>query len=297
MRNVLAIDDEVENLLLIEEYLTDDEYEVTSVQSAEQGLAYLEAGNHVHAILLDRMMPGMNGMEFLSQVKGSQRFKNIPVIMQTAAGTPAEIAEGIEAGVFYYLTKPFKRSALLSVLRNAIKDFSVYEEVSSELTRLNESLRGIDSCTLSIRTLQEVGDMSLLICRLFPDPEHVALGVRELLINAVEHGNAGITYDEKTAIQNAGNWDEEVSRRLDLPENRGKRVNVAFQRKALEIVLRIEDQGAGFDWNAYMTIDPSRFLDSHGRGIAMSKMLSFDQVEYVAPGNIVICTKKTVPPE
>jgi hypothetical protein len=53
--------------------------------------------------------------------------------------------------------------------------------------------------------------------------------------------------------------------------------------------LTVTDQGLGFDWSDYQEIKPERLLESHGRGIAMAKALSFDHLEYVGSGNRVFC--------
>jgi len=54
-----------------------------------------------------------------------------------------------------------------------------------------------------------------------------------------------------------------------------------------EIEFIIQDQGDGFDWQNYLDISPERAFDSHGRGIAMACMYSFDKVEYHGNGNMV----------
>ena len=61
----------------------------------------------------------------------------------------------------------------------------------------------------------------------------------------------------------------------------------------------ISDQGDGFDWQPYLDIDLSRIFDTHGRGIAMARGLSFDQVEFLGKGNQVRVTvlKKPVQPK
>ncbi|HBT43645.1 MAG TPA: response regulator receiver protein, partial [Rhodospirillaceae bacterium] len=60
-------------------------------------------------------MPEMDGMEVLAKIKGDPDLKAIPVIMQTAMDLEAEIVDGIEAGVYYYLTKPYDVDVLVSV--------------------------------------------------------------------------------------------------------------------------------------------------------------------------------------
>ncbi|MBS3955383.1 MAG: response regulator [Methylomicrobium sp.] len=289
---ILAIDDEHLNLILLEEYLSEGNYEITAVQSAKAGLEQLESGHKFHAILLDRMMAEMDGMEFLELIKGNDRYKHIPVIMQTAAATQDEIAEGIKAGVFYYLTKPFKKNVLLSILESALKDYSVYDDIKTKLEQVNAALTCVVSCDFSLKSLEDVTSLSYFIANLYPDPEAVIMGLRELMINAVEHGNLGITYDEKSELNFKCAWAEEVQRRLSLPEYKDKYATASFKKMDDQIVFTLEDQGNGFEWERFMEMDPIRATDNHGRGIAMSNIMSFDQIEYIAPGNKVICRKK-----
>jgi CheY-like chemotaxis protein len=291
-RKILAIDDEPSNLLILEEFLFDEDYEVTSFLRAEEGLDYLAAGHKVDAILLDRMMPGMDGMAFLERMKDREWHKHLPVIMQTAAASPSEIAEGLEAGVFYYLTKPFEQRMLLSVLRNAIKDYAAYSSLEQENARTAAALSRLSSCCFSFRTLEDVTNISGCLANLFPKPDEAILGIRELMLNAVEHGNLGISYDEKTSLNNEGNWEQEIQRRLELEQNVEKFAVAAIEKGHDEIVLTIKDQGPGFEWEKFMQMDLARALDNHGRGIAMSGLFSFDDLRYVAPGNKVVCTKR-----
>ena len=64
------------------------------------------------------------------------------------------------------------------------------------------------------------------------------------------------------------------------------------ERHGADLHYRIEDQGEGFDWRKYLEISPERAFHTHGRGIAMSRMLCFDSLEYVGKGNEVRAVKK-----
>ena len=74
------------------------------------------------AIILDRMMPELDGIEVTRRMLADPVLKYIPIVMQTAADKPEEISEGIKAGVFYYLTKPVERKTLVSVVASAVKE-------------------------------------------------------------------------------------------------------------------------------------------------------------------------------
>jgi len=126
-----------------------------------------------------------------------------------------------------------------------------------------------------------------VLANAFPEPKRVVIGLSELLVNAVEHGNLGITYEEKTRLREEGRWEAEVELRLADPAHADKQVRVHFWRESEQICVRIEDQGQGFEWQKYVDMDPERAFDTHGRGIAMSRLISFDSIEYKGAGNRV----------
>lgn len=106
----------------------------------------------------------------------------------------------------------------------------------------------------------------------------------------MEHGNLALSYQDKTDLLLEGCWQEEVDRRLDLPEYRERYVEVFFERLPNSIRFTISDQGNGFDWTKYLDFDPERIFDPHGRGIAMARKLSFSTLEFQGNGNSVLAT-------
>ena len=118
---VLVVDDEPNNVKLISHFLKDEGYTVLTANNGEKGFEkLLQHRKNISLILLDRMMPKMNGMQLLKKVKTDELTANIPVIMQTSVAQQAQIAQGIAAGAYYYLTKPYTKDALLSITRAAI---------------------------------------------------------------------------------------------------------------------------------------------------------------------------------
>jgi anti-sigma regulatory factor (Ser/Thr protein kinase) len=114
------------------------------------------------------------------------------------------------------------------------------------------------------------------------------LGLSELMINAVEHGNLGIGYAQKSALIDQGRLADEIRERLARPEFAGRRAELEVSRDENEVRFLIRDQGAGFDWQGYLEMSPDRAFDTHGRGIAMSRIISFDRLEYRGCGNEVL---------
>lgn len=137
------------------------------------------------------------------------------------------------------------------------------------------------------RTIREARRLATSIARAFPEPGRVEVGLCELLINAVEHGNLGITYHEKSALLDRGDLAHEIDRRASQPELASRRVRVTVFRMADRVVASIEDEGSGFDWRTYLERDPAPSLDPNGRGIQIAREMSFDRMAYNERGNVV----------
>jgi len=292
--HILIVDDEPFNIEIIVELLEDeDRYKLSTASDGKIALEMLEADPHsFDIIILDRMMPNMNGMEVLAKIKEHDVLRHCPVIFQTAKTSQADIAEGLEAGAHYYLTKPFDEDILLSVIRTAVEERTFYNEVMSDLDKGKKVVPLIRHADFEFTTIDHARNLASLLSNAFPDPSTVVMGLTELMVNAVEHGNLGITYDEKSALNEKGTWNEEVSRRLALAENADKTVRVNFVANNTHIEITISDQGEGFNWQAYMDFDPSRIMDNHGRGIAVANKLSFSEVIYSGSGNTVCARLK-----
>lgn len=289
--HLLVVDDEPINLEIIEEYLEDSGFSADFCDSGEAAWQALNQGHRLYdAVLLDRMMPGLDGMALLRRIKPDPRFGTLPVIMQTAACSPQQIREGLEAGAYYYLTKPYEREGLLAIIRAALVDA---RERKALLQQEAERWRGmlfLQEARFRIRTVEEAGQLAAFLAQACPQPEQAQLGLSELMLNAVEHGNLGITYAEKASLKQEDGWHRELERRAALPENLGKTVEITVSRQPEVLLVRIEDQGQGFDWTPYLEFSPERAFDPNGRGIALARMMSFSALEYMGKGNVVQAT-------
>lgn len=137
------------------------------------------------------------------------------------------------------------------------------------------------------QTFQEAMILSEFIAETCPNKMLSHMGLAELFTNAVEHGNLGITSEEKATLQKNGLWLEEIELRLHLPENQQKWVEVFVTRQDHELMVKVIDQGVGFDWQKYQEQNENLNLDTHGRGIVMAKDLAFKNLQYSGRGNVV----------
>ncbi len=286
--SILIVDDNPTTLHLLMKILEGEGYEITRATNGLEAMNELRSRRDgFDVIVLDRMMPMMDGMEVTRKILADSELKHIPIVMQTAADQPEQISEGIKAGVFYYLTKPVERKTLLSVVSSAVKEVEQRKVLRAEMLRHRMSFGLIEVLKGSCRTLDEAESLASFLANCFPDPDRALTGISEILINSVEHGNLGINYDEKTRLMEENVWREEVNNRLNLPEFKEKTVTVIFEKKKDTYYLQVTDQGKGFNWKSFLEFDPSRASHNHGRGIAMANMIAFDRLVYNEQGNQV----------
>ncbi len=290
---ILIVDDEPINLDIIRAHLENDHYDLVTATNGEQAWELLQARpGEFDVIILDRMMPGMDGMQVLSNIKEHDSMERIPVVMQTAKAESVEIVEGLKAGAYYYLTKPYDGDVLKTIVRSAVND-RLHDKALQE--SLREGRKIFDLMTFGrfrIHNLRECNLVASQVAHLCPEPHRVVTGISELLINALEHGNLKIGYEEKSNLMRRGMWQIEVERRLNSRKHRGGFIELEFNVADDRVQIRIRDQGQGFDWTPYMDFDPDRAFDPHGRGIAVARLSSFDELEYIGDGNEVVATIK-----
>ena len=287
---ILIVDDDDLNLDVLIECLRDEPYELVQARDGVQALTLLRQDPRKYdAMILDRMMPGLTGLDVMAELKADEQFKWMPVVMQTSAASPTEICEGMEAGVFFYLTKPFEPQVLVRIVRAAVDEGLKWRDLERNLCAQVKTIGYLQQGRFRVQTIDEAYDLALLIAQTCPNSEKVAFGLNELIVNGVEHGNLGIGYDEKTRLQETNQLEKEIARRQLLPEHAQQFVEITYERDPEKIRLTVTDQGAGFDSRDYEEIRADRLLESHGRGIAMAKALSFDFLEYQGIGNQVVC--------
>jgi anti-sigma regulatory factor (Ser/Thr protein kinase) len=147
------------------------------------------------------------------------------------------------------------------------------------------------------QTMQQCEELAALLANSCPDPQRTSVGLFELMLNALEHGNLGISYEEKTALIEARAWSDEMHRRQMLEENLAKNVTITLSQTRDKIRFKIQDMGAGFRHQDFQEMNPDRIFDNHGRGILLARWESFDKVEYQGNGNRVVMEVRRRPPQ
>ncbi len=285
METILIVEDEPAERTMLQEVLRDDGYELLTASNGFEAKSILaETLQDIKAILLDWMMPGMTGIELLHWLKSQPAFNDIEVILQSGRMTPEDVKKGIEGGAYYYLTKPYQVPQLRAVVRAAISNCELKRSLLTKIQQNEDAFRLLTRGNFKLQTLTEAESLAVGIAATCETCQK-GVGLFELLVNAVEHGNLGISYEEKSELLENGSYNREISRRLTLPENRKKWVEVELKRLDTCMEMTIEDDGPGFDFENYLRFDRNRLFDSHGRGILLASTLL--RLEYIPPGNKV----------
>ena len=117
---LLIIEDDAEIQELLAVSLSKEGWKLIQAKTGEQGLAFLKE-KEINCILLDIMLPGMDGFKILKAIKEKEWSRNIPVIMTTARGEEADIVAGLELGADDYVVKPYSPRVLAARIRAALR--------------------------------------------------------------------------------------------------------------------------------------------------------------------------------
>ena len=287
MPRILAVDDEPLNLMILAEILSGAGHQVDQASDGEDAWEMLQQTTY-DLVVLDRLMPRMDGLSLLKKLKTDPHLSTTPVIMQTAAASQSQILEGLEAGAYHYLIKPYAPTVLNAMVTAVLDDVHERSNLREISANLSNTLTLMTGAVFSFRTLEDARALAAALSGLCADTGAAGFGLLELLINAVEHGNLGITYQEKSALRQTGDWEAEVAHRLTLTPWRDRSAQVELTQKQSEIEFIIRDEGSGFDWTRYLHFDPERAFDLNGRGVAMANTLGFQFLEYQGCGNTVV---------
>jgi len=120
MKKILIIDDDSNNIFALSAVLKSKGYQCLSAISAKEGLEMLSKDNNVGVVLMDMMMPEMDGYEAIGKIRGNESLKSIPVIAVTAQAMVGDRDRCLEAGANGYVSKPINLDELVDLLNRLI---------------------------------------------------------------------------------------------------------------------------------------------------------------------------------
>jgi two-component system alkaline phosphatase synthesis response regulator PhoP len=214
MKTILAVDDEEHILELLAYNLERDGYRVLKAESGELALEIL-AFEKVDIVLLDWMLPGMDGIEVLRKIRSDRNYHNIPVIFLTAKGDEISKVVGLEVGSDDYLVKPFGIHELLARIKAVLRRTEGTGKQSEEKDEREEKLI-IDQLEInrSRRTVTLDGDL-------------VELSFKEFELLYLLAKNRGIVFTRDNLLEKVWGYDY-------IGETRTVDVHVSNLRKKIE---------------------------------------------------------------
>ncbi|MCK5682632.1 response regulator [bacterium] len=292
---ILIVDNDKSIIETIEELLEVKGYH--EYMTAENGMDGLEKFHNYNPdlILTDIVMPKKNGLDLLKKVKREN--PETIVIIVTCAGSTDNIVKALEFHADNFLKKPFEPRQLEKLL---IK----YKKIISDKEKLHDIEHHVTSSEMRIDFENDIFKIGSLVNFLIrqcgsnigcEEKHKVRLGLYELIMNAVEHGNFGITYEDKTRLlRSEGDEDlrDYYKQKMSDPEFNQRKVNVRFCMNMENLEWTISDEGEGFDWKNIKNPMEDGHYDFHDRGIYLAKY-QFDEMEYLGNGNVVrVCKKR-----
>ncbi len=155
---ILVVDDDPAMLVSAEDFLSDN-YIVSLARSGDEALTFLRQGSDVDVILLDIMMPDMDGYETFANIRKISKYVNTPIIFLSASADSESEIRGLEIGASDYLSKPFNKDVLLARIILRIKTANRLDEV--RLSELAKKLSDTETQALRLIALgygnEEIG--------------------------------------------------------------------------------------------------------------------------------------------
>ncbi len=290
---VLIVDDDSDSRDLLRSLVEEQGYSAAVAADGRLGLETFRSFRP-DVVFADVRMPEMDGLELLEAIRREDQ--SAIFIVVTGFGCEEYAVRALRHGANDYIHKPIFDTDFVPFVRklaHLIEDRAVQREVRAMFANRTFTLE-LDNNpdrvpVIAWRMLEETGDA------IPPDQRAgVHVGLIELLMNAVEHGNLGITYEQKGAAlrTDPDGLAKLTHRRLAQPDLAARRVTVHFRMDARACEWVIVDEGAGFDWRAVPDATEGEALyAAHGRGIMLSRLF-FDSVEYQGLGNVVRLVKR-----
>ena len=156
---ILIVEDEEDLRDIVIYNLERDGYKTVGVESGEEGLERaIELKPDL--VILDLMLPGMNGMDVCRKMKQNDETKNIPIIMASAKGEEADIVSGLELGADDYVTKPFSPRILLARVRSVLRRSQQSSKETEDVSKLQIDGLKIDTKKFQLSINDDTVDLT-----------------------------------------------------------------------------------------------------------------------------------------
>jgi CheY-like chemotaxis protein/two-component sensor histidine kinase len=256
---IFVIDDEPDNFDVIETFLSDADYQLNYAASGQEALMLLNTFSP-DLILLDVMMPGLDGIEVCQQLKASSQWQAIPIIMVTALTSKEDLSRCLEAGADDFISKPVNRFELRARVKSMLR-------IKQQYDRIQEfSVIQRDTINILGQNLEELtGNLAFSLSHELNTPLNGIIGVIEVLKDNIQDM-------EITEVREILSWADQSANRLN---ELTKKFLLYLQ---LEITVS-QQKDLGTAQTRFSAADIKMALEIHAKSYERNKDLKFELKE------------------
>jgi len=287
---IMLVEDEEINLRLMEGMLGHLGHKLILARNGKEALKkfhkYLP-----DIVILDILMPRISGIEVLKEIRTKET--GTVVIMVTASNKEEHAIESLRLGANNYLKKPVHYDDLVPLIHkynSTIQKKSMEKLVLSKMISRKFTMEIENDLQIIPKIAQYLANETSTI---FDKDEIISVNISllELLVNSYEHGNLGISYEEKSKAIAEKRLDRLYHERTNDPAYKNRKIKIEFILEKDSCEWIITDEGNGFISDKYTELHDNDRENEHGRGIFISNF-HLDELEYIGKGNIVRALKK-----
>lgn len=283
--NILMADDDDINLEILSKTILSEGHSIILAKDGDEAWSkILEHANKIELVILDRMMPGLEGIEIAQKIKSTDHIKHLPIILQSGKTESEVFLHSFEAGVMFYLKKPFMPIELAHFV-NVIINYKKQNEVLQKLLNNNQAAKnGSYRC----RDFNSIYNLAAQIALLSNQKPDIANALTEIMINSLEHGNYKIGRTKDNLLRKKTYW-QKIEQEL-AQDSQGILVDVDTTTPH-KVNVQITDSGTGFDYESWKNFNSDNITKLCGRGIYKARQ--FLDISYQNHGNIALCSFNT----
>jgi DNA-binding response OmpR family regulator/anti-sigma regulatory factor (Ser/Thr protein kinase) len=300
---ILIVDDDKYITLLLYNFLDDEGYVCETAEDGLEALERVRKGNTYDMVLLDFVMPRMNGLEFLAAVRDID--PKLPVMMISGYRTRENTLEALKLGAIGFIKKPFSLKEVLKNMRLVLQASKSKKALGPIIPFLKKGsmefvfkTRAVEPDKISLYLATHLGEMGFIEGHRIST---VALAFNEVITNAVEHGNLELPVNyflENPGGETTEMVAEEGIERLRSTQYADRNLTIRYQCENDETRVSVTDEGPGFDVDSVLEFiacrDDSAAADHIGRGLILIKY-AVDEVLFNDRGNEVTLVIRSQP--
>jgi len=300
---ILIVDDDKYISLLLYDFLDDEGYLCETADNGLEALERVRKGNSYDMVLLDFVMPRMNGLEFLAAVRDIN--PRLPVMMISGYRTRENTLEALRLGAIGFIKKPFSLKDVLKNMRLVLQASRSKKELGPIIPFLKKGSMefvfktdAVEPDKMSLYLATHLGEMGFIEGHRIST---VALAFNEVIANAVEHGNLELPVNyflENPDGEIRESVSDESAERLRTARYADRTVTIRYQCENDETRVSVIDEGPGFDVDSVREFlasrDDSAASGHIGRGLMLIKY-AVDEVIFNDKGNEVTLVIRAKP--